>query len=62
MDKITYRVRGTLHLESTGDDAWYDFEMDAIDGREPNEMEILRDMMESGEIQILHESTLEVTA
>jgi hypothetical protein len=45
-------------LESTRDEARYDYEV-WFDGK-PNEMDILNDMMQSGEIQIIHETTEEV--
>jgi hypothetical protein len=53
-----YRVSGTIMLESTRDEARYDYEV-YFDGK-PNEMDILDDMIQSGEIQILHETTEEV--
>lgn len=53
-----YRVSGIIMLESTREEASYDFEME-FDGV-PNEMDVLRDMMLTGEIQIIHESTEEV--
>jgi hypothetical protein len=53
-----YRVSGIIMLESTRDEARYDYEV-WFDGK-PNEMDILNDMIQSGEIQIIHESTEEV--
>lgn len=53
-----YRVSGTIMLESTREEARYDYEV-YFDGK-PNEMDILDDMIQSGEIQIIHETTEEV--
>ena len=53
----TYRVAGTIMLESTREEAAYDYEV-WFDS-EPNDMDVLNDMMSSGEIQILHEITEE---
>jgi hypothetical protein len=53
-----YLVSGTIMLESTREEASYEFEMEAA--LPPDEMDILSYMMETGEIQILHESTEEV--
>lgn len=56
----SYRVTGTIMLESTREEAAYDFVMGKEDGK-PDEMDILRAMMLDGELQILHEDTEEVT-
>ena len=53
----TYRVVGTIMLESTREEAAYDYEV--YFDSEPNEMDILNDMIRSGEIQIIHETTEE---
>ena len=53
-----YRVSGIIMLESTRDEARYDYEA-YFDGK-PNEIDILDDMIQSGEIQIIHETTEEV--
>lgn len=53
-----YLVSGTIMLESTREEASYEFEMEWYDV--PNEMDILMYMMQTGEIQIIHESTREV--
>jgi hypothetical protein len=44
-------------LESTREEAAYDYEV--YFDSEPNEMDILNDMIRSGEIQIIHETTEE---
>ena len=53
-----YRVSGIIMLESTREEARYDYEV-YFDGK-PNEIDILDDMIQSGEIQIIHETTEEV--
>lgn len=45
-------------LESTREESFYEFEMEWNDA--PSEMDVLMYMMQSGEIQIIHESTEEV--
>ena len=52
-----YRVMGRIMLESTRQEAEYDFE-DYFD-YPPTEMDVLNRMMQSGEIQIVHEVTEE---
>jgi uncharacterized protein (DUF1501 family) len=53
-----YRLRGLIMLESTREEASYDFE-DYFDYA-PTEMDVLNRMMNVGEIQIIHEITDEV--
>lgn len=53
-----YRVAGTIMLESTRQEAEYDYEV-WFDS-EPDDMDILNDMMQSGEIQIIHETTEQI--
>jgi len=53
-----YRVSGIIMLESTREEARYDYEV-YFDGK-PNEIDILDDMIQSGEIQIIHQTTEEV--
>lgn len=57
---MNYVVTGSILLESTREEASYEFEMES-EGC-PSEMEILHYMMQTGEIQILHGATEEVTA
>ena len=52
-----YLVSGTIMLESTREEASYEFEMEAA--LPPDEMDVLRYMMDTGEIQIIHELTEE---
>lgn len=51
----TYRVSGYLYMESTGDEAKYDVDIEFDD--EPNEMDVLNALLSTGDIQIFHEST-----
>ena len=53
-----YRLQGLIMLESTREEASYDFE-DEFD-YPPTEMDVLNRMMQSGEIQIIHEDTEEL--
>ena len=53
-----YRLMGRIMLESTGEEAEYDFE-DYFD-YPPTEMDVLNRMIQSGEIQIIHEFCLDV--
>jgi len=53
-----YRLQGSIMLESTRDEAEYDFE-DYFD-YPPTEMDVLNRMIQSGEIQIIHEVTKEL--
>ena len=49
-----YRCMGIIQIEGTNDSAEYDFDMEWPDLEPtPNEIDILRYMMESGIIQIL---------
>ena len=52
-----YRVMGTIMLESTGEEADYDF-VESFD-YPPTEMDVLHRMMATGEIQIIHKFTVE---
>lgn len=51
-----YRAVGTIMLEGQGSEADYDFDMEWHEFREPNEMDVLHYMMETGLIQIISES------
>lgn len=53
-----YRVMGRIMLESTRQEAEYDFE-DYFESL-PTEMDVLNRMMDSGEIQIIHEFCYDV--
>ena len=53
-----YRVQGVIMLESTGEEAEYDYEQ--FFDSEPSEMDVLNDMIQSGEIQIIPSSVEEV--
>jgi hypothetical protein len=49
-----YRCMGLIHIEGTNNSAEYDFDMEWHDLEPaPNEIDILRYMMENGIIQIL---------
>jgi len=52
-----YRLQGLIMLESTRQEAAYDFE-DEFD-HEPDEIQVLFRMINTGEIQIIHEVTEE---
>jgi hypothetical protein len=52
-----YRLQGIIMLESTRQEASYDFE-DEFD-HEPEDIQILFRMINTGEIQIVHELTEE---
>ena len=52
-----YRLQGIIMLESTGEEARYDFD-ESFD-YPPTEMDVLNRMMATGEIQIIHEFTTE---
>jgi hypothetical protein len=52
-----YRVMGRIMLESTRQEAEYDFE-DYFESL-PDEMDVLNRMMQTGEIQIINEFTVE---
>ena len=51
----TYRAAGTIHIESTHDEAMYDIEVDGVDiNYSPDDaMSILHYLIESGDIQII---------
>ena len=51
----TYRAAGTIMLESTGEEAMYDIEVDGVDINDsPDDpMAILEYLMMSGELQII---------
>lgn len=52
-----YRMTGHLFIEGTMESADYDFDMEWDEDREPDAMDALRYMMDTGIIQIMHEST-----
>ena len=47
-----YLVTGTIHMESTGEEAMYEVEMEDWD-HVPDDMSILEYLMETGDIQII---------
>ena len=51
----TYRASGTIHIESTHDEAMYEIEVDGEDiNYSPDDaMSILNYLLESGDIQII---------
>ena len=53
-----YHLQGSIMLESTREESEYDFE-DYFD-YPPTEMDVLNRMIQSGEIQIIHEHTEEI--
>lgn len=53
----TYRCTGYIGIESTGDEAEYDFDLEWDDDSEPTEMDILRAMLDTGDIQIVPADT-----
>ena len=53
-----YRLMGTIMLESTREEADYDF-VEEFD-YPPTEMDVLNRMMQTGEIQIIHEFCYDV--
>lgn len=53
----TYNMTGLIMIEGTLDEATYDFDMEWHELEpEPNDMDALRYMMDTGIIQIIHES------
>lgn len=52
-----YRMTGHLFIEGTMESADYDFDMEWEEDHEPDALDALRYMMDSGIIQIMHEST-----
>jgi hypothetical protein len=52
-----YRMRGHLFIEGTMEAADYDFDMEWEEEGEPDALDALRFMLDSGIIQIMHEST-----
>lgn len=52
-----YRMRGHLFIEGTMEAADYDFDMEWGEDGEPDALDALRFMLDSGIIQIMHEST-----
>ena len=52
-----YRMTGHLFIEGTMESADYDFDMEWEEEHEPDAMDALRFMLDSGIIQIMHEST-----
>ena len=47
-----YLVTGTIHMESTGEEAMYEVEMEDWD-HVPDDMSILEHLIQSGDIQII---------
>ena len=47
-----YLVTGTIHMESTGEEAMYEVEMENWD-HVPDDMSILEHLIEVGDIQII---------
>jgi hypothetical protein len=55
---VFYNMTGSIFIEGTNEQADYDFEMQWPElEAEPNDMDALRYMMDTGIIQILHEDT-----
>ena len=55
---VSYSMTGSIFIEGTNEQADYDFEMQWPELEvEPNDMDALRYMMDTGIIQILHEDT-----
>ncbi len=52
-----YRMTGHLFIEGTMESADYDFDMEWEEEGEPDALDALRSMLDSGIIQIIHEST-----
>jgi hypothetical protein len=51
-------MTGSIMIETTREEAFYDFDMEWPELEvEPNDMDALRYMMDTGIIQIIHEST-----
>lgn len=61
MGMTTYNVRGTIYMESSGDEARYDVDMEwhELEAR-PSEMDVLRWLLDTGDIQILLDAVEEV--
>jgi hypothetical protein len=53
-----YRCRGEIFLEGSNESAFYDFEMEA--DQEPDDMEVFNYMVQTGVIQIIHESAVPI--
>ena len=53
----TYRVSGCILLEGSGSEANYDFDMEWGWDTVPDELDVLRYMMDTGILQIMHESS-----
>ena len=55
---VSYNMTGIIMIETTREEANYDFDMEWPElEAEPNDMDALRYMMDTGIIQIIHEST-----
>ena len=55
---VTYNMTGIIMIETTREEAFYDFQMEWPElEAEPNDMDALRYMMDTGIIQIIHEDT-----
>ena len=52
-----YRMTGTILIEGTGEEADYDFDMEWEEEGEPSDLDALRYMLDTGIIQIMHDST-----
>lgn len=54
-----YRMTGYIQIESSGEAAEYDFVMEWSDlVKEPTEMDVLNYMLSTGDIQIIHDSSV----
>ena len=55
---VSYNMKGIIMIETTREEANYDFDMEWPElEAAPNDMDALRYMMDTGIIQIIHEST-----
>lgn len=52
-----YRMTGHLFIEGTMESADYDFDMEWEEEHEPDAMDALRYMLDTGIIQIMHDNT-----
>ena len=56
---VSYNMTGSIFIEGTNEQADYDFQMEWPELEvEPNDMDALRYMMDTGIIQIIHEDTV----
>jgi len=55
---VSYNMKGIIMIETTREEAFYDFDMEWPElEAAPDDMDALRYMMQHGIIQIIHEST-----